>query len=45
MYEGLKKVGSEELFTEVGFVCWQIWKIRSEIVVGKKVINIEEVLP
>ena len=45
MYEELRKVEREELVTEVGFICWQVWKIRCEIIVGRKVVSIEEVVP
>ena len=27
VYEGLRKVEREELVTEVGLICWQVWKI------------------
>ena len=28
----------------IAFICWQIWKVRSEIVVGKKGIDRNKVI-
>ena len=36
-----KKVGKEELIIDVAFICSQIWKIRSEVVSGKKFVEMD----
>ena len=42
LYVGLKKADREGLIIEVAFICWQIWKIKSEMVVERKVVNIDD---
>ena len=34
--EELKREGNEVILSDVAYVCWQIWKVRCEMVMEKK---------
>ena len=42
--EVLKKNGKEVMMNDVVYVCWQIWKIRCEMVLERKQISIDEAI-
>ena len=39
-----KKEWRKELIIDVAFICWQIWKMRNEVVIGNKIVEIEIVI-
>ena len=38
VYEVLKGKGQEVLMNDIAYVCWQIWKIRCEMVMERKML-------
>ena len=40
----LQKAGKGELIIEIAFICWQIWKMRNEVVIGRKAIELDMVV-
>ena len=40
----LKKERNEVMLNDVAYVCWQIWKVRCEMVMEKKQISVEEAI-